>query len=79
MKTLKQWADTGQFVPIEELTQDELQYVTMLPDTIEVIIYEGGYIIQVSDRGIFSYNKEFMSMSLKEAEKFIFNHYASKL
>lgn len=78
MKTFKQWADTGQFVPMEELTLEELQYAKMLPDTLETIIYAGGYIIQVNHKGIFSYNKEFISMSLIEVEKFIWYNYASK-
>lgn len=78
MRTFKQWADTGQFVPMEELTLEELQYAKMLPDTLETIIYESGYIIQVNHKGIFSYNKEFISMSLIEVEKFIWYNYASK-
>lgn len=79
MKTFKQWADTSQVIAVSELTDDELKYVTMLPDTIEVLIYDGGFLIQVSEKGIFSYNKEFISMSLLEVEKFIFNHYAKNL
>lgn len=77
-KTFKEWADTGQFVPMEELTIDELRFVTMLPDTFETILYEGGYIVQVNHKGIFSYNKEFISMSLIEVEKFIWYNYAKK-
>lgn len=78
-KSFKNWADTGQFVPTDELTNDELQYVTMLPDTYETLIYKGGYIVQVSHKGIFSFNKEFMSLSLHEVEKFIWHHYARHL
>jgi hypothetical protein len=77
-KSFREWAETGQFVPMEELTIDELRSSTLLPDTYETIIYEGDFIIQVNHKGIFSYNKEFISLSLLEVEKFIWHYYAKK-
>lgn len=77
--TFKEWADTGQLVPIDQLNDIEIKRIVMLPDTIEAFVYDNGYVIQVSSKGIFSYNKEFISMSLLEVEKFIYNHYVSKI
>ena len=81
MKTIKfkEWADTGQLVPIDQLNDIEIKRIVILPDTIEAFVYDHGYVIQVSSKGIFSYNKEFISMSLLEVEKFIYNHYVSKM
>ena len=78
-KTFKEWAETGQFVPMDELTNDELKHTDILSDTFETLLYEGNYIIQVSHKGLFSYNKEFMSISLIAVEKFIWQHYAQHL
>ena len=78
-KSFREWSDTGQLIATDELDNKEIKRIEMLPDTIELFLYEYGYVIQVSSKGIFSYNKEFISMSLLEVEKFIYNHYVSKM